>query len=584
MRAAPLVATAGVVAGLAVIPVGAGSELAEPRGIWAVFGPLIGWSFIGAGLYAARRPPSRRFGVLLVIVGFTWFLGALGLIDEPLPWALGIPVGSIWIAVLAQALLAFPSGRLESRAARVIAAGFYVAFVGIWSVLLLLTHDIAGVVGCDECPRDNPLALADNEQAADAVIAVNQALFVVIFGALCVLLWRRWRHASPRQRRSLAPVLFAGLALAAQGALLGLFAVTGLEPAAEGLSWSLYLTVALVPLAFLAGLARSHLYRTGAVASLVERLGGRLRAEELRAAVADALDDPSLSIAFWLPEPGRFVDAEGRPVALPRAGSGRSATTIEHDGRRVAALIHDAALQDEPELVRGVGAAATLALQNERLEAELHVQLDRVRDSRARLVAAGDAERRRLERDLHDGAQQRFVALALRLRLARAQLDDDAPPAALLDGAIDELAVGLKELRELARGIHPAILTDQGLDAALRGLIARAPVPVSVVALPQDRLPASVETAAYFVIAEALTNVARYAQATAVTVSITRDDGHALVEVRDDGVGGADPTSGSGLRGLSERIAALDGELRVDSPAGRGTALCARLPVSRAGT
>jgi signal transduction histidine kinase len=583
MRATPLVAGAGLVAGAAVIPVGLTTELAEPRGIWAVFGPLIGWSFIGAGLYAARRPPSHRFGVLLVITGFTWFLAGLSLIDDPAAWALGLALGTLWIAVLAHALLSFPSARLESAAARVIAAGFYVCFVGTGVLLVLLSPDLAGVTGCDPCPGDNPFAIVDAEPAAEVVTGVGEALVVGLSVSLCVLLALRWRRASPRQRRALAPVLFAGLALAVTGALLGVSAAAGLETVAVVFNWALFATVVLVPVAFLAGLARSHVYRTGAVASLVERLGGRLAPGELRDALADALDDPSLSIAFWLPDPGRFVDADGHPVELPADPSIRGATTIEHDGRRVAALIHDSALRDEPDLVRGVGAAASLALQNERLEAELHVQLDRLRDSRERLVAAGDAERRRLERDLHDGAQQRFVALALRLRLARAQLPDEAPPAALLDGAIEELAVGLRELRELARGIHPAILSDQGLDAAVRGLVARMPTPVDVVAIPDGRLPQTIETAAYFVIAEALTNVAKYAHARSVTVQVVHENGEALVEVRDDGVGGADPSAGSGLRGLSERIAALHGDLRLDSPSGQGTTVRARFPVSPAG-
>jgi signal transduction histidine kinase len=205
--------------------------------------------------------------------------------------------------------------------------------------------------------------------------------------------------------------------------------------------------------------------------------------------------------------------------------------------------------------------------------------MEELRSSRSRLVAVGDAERRRLERDLHDGAQQRFVALALRLRLVRNQIADDAPPAALLDTAIDELAAGLKELRELARGIHPAILTGQGLDAAVRGLAARTPVRVTVLELPPERLPAPVETAAYFVIAEALTNVAKYASATAATVRVACADGDAVIEIRDDGVGGADPDAGSGLRGLSERVAALDGELELESPRGAGTTIRARLPL-----
>jgi signal transduction histidine kinase len=341
--------------------------------------------------------------------------------------------------------------------------------------------------------------------------------------------------------------------------------------------------VALVPVAFLAGLARSHVYRTGAVAELVHRLHGRPGGSELRDALARALDDPKLELAYWLPEAERYVDDHGKPVELPANDPGRAVTPIEHDGAAVAALIHDAALSEEPELVRGVGSAASLALLNQRLEADLTVRVEELHSSRSRLVAVSDAERRRLERDLHDGAQQRFVALALRLRLVRNQLADDEPPAALLDTAIEELAAGLKELRELARGIHPAILTDQGLDEALRGLAARTPVPVTVLELPEDRLPAAVETAAYFVIAEALTNVAKYASATAATVSVASVDGHAVIEISDDGVGGADPRGGSGLRGLSERVAALDGELELDSPEGAGTTVRARLPCSNRG-
>jgi signal transduction histidine kinase len=576
-RAALGVAAAGVVAGVPLIAVGLASDDVEPRGIWAVFGPVIGWSFIGAGLYAVARPPSRRFGELMVATGFLWFLGALSLVDEPLLWALGLPLGSLWAGMLAHTLLAFPSGRLGTRTARAVVAGFYGAFVVVWVPLLLITPDAARLVTCETCPR-NPLAIADSDSAADAIYAARNALIVVTFGTLCVLLARRWRRASPLQRRALVPILCTGLVIAVEGVLIGALDGAGVDPWAEAVTWAAFATVACVPIAFLAGLARSHIYRAGAVAELVGRLGGRLGATELRDALARALDDPELELAFWLPEAGRYADAQGDPIDLPAADFGRAVTSIEHDGAPVAALIHDPALSDEPELVRNVGSAASLALQNERLEAELNAQMEELRSSRSHLVALGDAERRRLERDLHDGAQQRFVALALRLRLVRNQLVEDTPPAVQLDTAIEELAAGLKELRELARGIHPAILTDQGLDAALRGLAARTPVPVTVLALPEERLPAAVETAAYFVIAEALTNVARYAGATAATVSVARANGHAVIEVRDDGVGGADPSAGSGLRGLSERVAALDGELELDSPEGAGTTVRARLP------
>jgi signal transduction histidine kinase len=251
---------------------------------------------------------------------------------------------------------------------------------------------------------------------------------------------------------------------------------------------------------------------------------------------------------------------------------------IERDGARVAAVVHDASLLDHPELVRAAGAAAALALENERLTAELRARYDELRASRAGLVAAGDAARRRLERDLHDGAQQRFVALALALRLARNGVDTGSSTAALLDGAMAELCAGLAELRELAGGIHPAVLSERGLEPALKGLVARSPVPAQLTSTLTGRVPPPVETAAYFVVAEALTNVAKYARASAAQVTLEHAGGRLVLEVRDDGKGGADPEAGSGLAGIADRVAALDGRLVIHSPPGAGTVLRAEFP------
>ena len=212
------------------------------------------------------------------------------------------------------------------------------------------------------------------------------------------------------------------------------------------------------------------------------------------------------------------------------------------------------------------------------LDAELQERMEELRASRARLVTAGDAARRRLERDLHDGAQARLVALALLLRTARMRATDDEQ-AGLLDRAQEELRLSLGELRELARGIHPAVLTERGLEPALQSLVARAPVPVTVESRGAERLPGPVESAAYFVVSEALANVAKYARATHATVMVERSNGHLTIEVADDGVGGADAGNGSGLRGLQDRLAALEGTLWLESPAGHGTRLRAKIPV-----
>jgi signal transduction histidine kinase len=298
----------------------------------------------------------------------------------------------------------------------------------------------------------------------------------------------------------------------------------------------------------------------------------------MRDLLAEALGDPSLELAYWLPDRGVYVSATGREVELPEAGAGRSVTFVERDGERVAAIVHDPALDDQPDLVRGAGAAVAMALVNERLDAELRARVEDLRASRARLVHAGMSERRRLERDLHDGAQQRLVSLRLALGMARERADKDpVMTRKLVEGALTELDAALAELRELARGIHPGVLTDHGLEPALEALADRAPFRVEVRA-QADRLPPAVESAAYFMVAEALTNVAKYAQADHASVTVGRENGHAVIEVRDDGVGGADPVRGSGLSGLADRVAALDGRLEIVSPEGAGTTLRAEIP------
>jgi signal transduction histidine kinase len=299
----------------------------------------------------------------------------------------------------------------------------------------------------------------------------------------------------------------------------------------------------------------------------------------VRDALARTLGDPSLEVALWLPERSSYVDATGQRLELPAPGSGRAVTALGSAEAPVAALVHDPALLERGALLEAAGAAARLALENERLQAELRAQLVELRASRARIVHAGDEERRRLERNLHDGAQQRLLGLGLALQLARDRLGPAANGTAeLLADAEDELRIALDELRELARGIHPAILTDQGLAAAVRSLAERSTVPVTILELPEERLDEPVEAAAYFLVSEALANVAKYSHASSVRVCIARGGGVAVVDIVDDGVGGADPTKGSGLRGLLDRIHALEGQLSVDSPPGRGTRIHAEIP------
>jgi len=270
----------------------------------------------------------------------------------------------------------------------------------------------------------------------------------------------------------------------------------------------------------------------------------------LRDALANALGDPDLSVAYWASETSTFVAPDGAAAALPAEGSGRAVTVLERDGEPIAAIIHDAALLDDPGLVASVASAMRLAVENERLQAEVEAQLGEVRESRARIVAAGDAERKRVERDLHDGAQQRLVSLTLALRLANLKLGDDADPEVRrsLEQASDEARAALGELRELARGIHPQILTEAGLGPAIESLAARSTVDVQVDNGTDRRFSPAVEAAAYFVVSEALVNVAKYADAKRALVRTAWHDDELTIEIADDGIGGAEPGPGGGLR------------------------------------
>ena len=388
------------------------------------------------------------------------------------------------------------------------------------------------------------------------------------------------------------PLLIAGLcivalvplALLAEVLSLGVQGVFGLGTIDYLGPWALGPVLGLVLLALAPAAAVLVIATLDALHTVLCTIGRALLAPRaapsgpVRELLAESLGDRSVAIAYWLPDREAFVDEAGHPVALPEPESGRAWTAVEQDGRRVAAIIHDAALDTSPELVEAAAAASSLAIDNERLKADLRARVEDLRVSRLRIVEAADEARRRIERDLHDGAQQQLLALALELRVLRSSISDpEAGP--LVDGLAVRLEAALSDLRELARGIHPAILTRSGLDPAIAALAARSPVPVDVESAVDGRLAPAVEAAAYFVVAEALTNVARYADAARARVELRGDgNGGLVVVVADDGVGGADPSAGSGLRGLQDRLAVIDGVLAIDSPPGAGTRLEATIP------
>jgi PAS domain S-box-containing protein len=776
----------------------------------------IGLSFVGSGLIALWRRPQNNTGFLLALVGYLWFFGALNASDNDWIFTIGAALGSAAFGAFVHLLLAFPTGRLESRRDRLLVAATYVLVLAGATALLLV--DRTPSTDCLSCT--STIAIADAATAQSVLAGIVIALELALAGTILFVVARRYLRASPTLRRALGPVLATG-SLTLLVLVANVVAQSISEDAARPFELLFLATFAMVPVAFLAGVLRSRLARSGVGDFLLDLARGT----PIRDALAKALADPTLEIAYWLPEQGRYASPDGRP--LPQNGDPRHISLVEHGGRPTAALVHDPMLADERELVESVTAAAALWLDNERLQAKLraqyefletivnaapsllcsldregritnlnessrrasgypdeedvrwqpfwdvyvapdereaarqrfeeaapvheptafehtfvnrkgeevtiawstapindehgnvanvilgglditerrrreleleverdfastvantipiflvgvwddasvngygpnpafehnlgwtsedtngrnlldfvhpedrylagmaiasaangvpserresrwlhkdgstrivswsareilgmegrtvvlvsgadvtqrHRQQEEIHASRARIVQAGDEERRRLERNLHDGAQQRLVALSLSLRLAQSKLKSDPAAAdAVLESSREELAAALDELRELARGIHPAILTDRGLPAALEALATRSPVPVEI-ETPDEALPQPIEAAAYYVIAEALANVVKYAHAAAVSVRVECEEEHARITVEDDGAGGADPARGSGLRGLIDRVAALEGTLEVHSPLGEGTRITAAIPL-----
>jgi signal transduction histidine kinase len=811
---------------------------------------LTGGSFVAAGLIARTRRPDNRTGVLLIAVGFTWFVstGLMGS-DESIPWTVGLVLSALPAGFLIHLLIAYPSGRLQSRWELMLVVVGYVLVSGAHLAMIPFDPDPLSCVDTG-CPS-NALLVRDDETWRNLGSWSVQLVAVAYLAAVVATLVGRWKHSSPAARRALAPVLLAGattLFLFAVGVAARSFSET-LSTVSE---WTASVVVIGVPFLFLTGLLKGRLARADISRVLAEEPAGGVQ-ERIR----ELLHDPTAELLYVCADPAKgYIDVHGRPRdGVPEPG--RSITKVEREGRLLAAIVHDEALLDEPELLEQVAAAVSLEIEREQnlsalqaserrsrallealpdkifrisaeglvldiqesagrpasaptdpkvgkslyggpaprrivdglmaagrralargelqtIEWELggegdvrHVEgrfipsgedeflvvirdvtvrkqqevekaaLHRValavasearseqifdlvaretahvlgahttnlirydpdgagavlvggwrkpgarglpigdrypmkataseavartggpvrRDvtdagvtpdvvaqmrrleihslvavpitlagrpwgavvatlmpphsfppgaeerlaaftrlislalaneeargqlaaSRARLVTAGDEERRRLERNLHDGAQQRLVAVSVSLRLAQAWLEKDGSPDVLelLSEANEELGLALEELRELARGIHPAALTERGLGPALASLANRATIPVAVEGLPAERLPDQVEAAAYYVVSEALANVAKHAGASSVTVRVGRDNGQAVVEVVDDGVGGANPGLGSGLHGLADRIESLNGYLRIQSPPGKGTTIRAEIP------
>ena len=675
-----------IAAGLAVALIATSDHEQHPEQAIALV-LFVSSSFILAGLIGWTRRPQNRTGGLMVGVGFGVLIGVLGEANHSIPFTLGALFGSLFIAAFVHLLLAYPSGHLLSRRARVIVgAGYAIAFLAPLAESMFAARETCKPHACP----DN-LVLVSHDHAAHVVAtAVWTAASVLLFAAVVMLLLGRWRETTPGLRRILRSVyLFGGLSivLLAIGFVVTPFSGVG----AIFVSVALIATFTTVPFIFLAGLLGTAIARGAGVGAIFSSVPERASPGEVQEGLRTALRDETAVVAYWYEEDEHYVDVEGNRLDLPEDTRRRVVTRLDYGDQPVAAIVHDASLLQEPELLEGVANAARIALERDKLLVEVRARAQRYRAllqampdlmfrisrdgryisynapnerdlvngevvgkllwdrlptdladrvlesgraalggdpsvieyhldfedgsrrhyegrfaasgddeflmivreiterkqqqeeleaSRQRIVAAGDAARRKLERNLHDGAQQRLVSLSLSLRLAQNQVaKSPARAEELLEASREELMQALEELRELARGIHPAVLTDRGLEAALEALAGRAALPVEIDCIPDVELPPPVEAAAYYVVSEALANITKYSGASAVKVSIGQVDGYALVEVADDGVGGADPTRGSGLSGLSDRVASLNGKLVIDSPPGAGTRIRAEIPL-----
>ncbi len=569
-----LVTCAGLAAGSAAVWLAAHQHFDRPTEPGAVLTLVVGASLLASGLGSWRVRPENRLGPVMVLTGFAWFAGQLSESGSPVLYTIGALVQYVFIIGFFYMLLSFPSGRLEHKLDRVLIGSVSGIVFGL-QLLAMLIGNHSGV-RCPACP-DNVLHVVTLNHVARGLLTLLRVLGGIGTLVTIVVLVRRWMRASPPQRRAVAPVLWTGCVTLAGLILTVVDDLVG-DPLGALPIEVVFYAFATVPVAVLFVSLQRTLAR-GMVAGLVVELGTPSASGDLRQALARALGDRSLELAFWFPAESRYVGADGRPVELPEPGGTRRSTFVERDGQPIAMLLHDPALEHNAELVQSVCAAAGLALENERLHAELRARLVELQASRARLVGATDSERRRIERDLHDGTQQRLVSIAMSLGLLDSKLPGD-PSAArpIVQETREALAVVLQELRELTHGIRPPLLVERGLPAALDELCRRAALPGRVSLAISGRLPEQVESAAYFFASEALTNAAKHSHASEVFVAARVDGGTLMVEVADDGIGGAATGGGSGLRGLADRVEALGGRFTLSSPPGRGTTLRAEIP------
>jgi signal transduction histidine kinase len=570
--AAGLAALATALSSLAIaIGPGRTTTYAGYSALAATLGLGAGVGLILAGLITSFFGSGGRTGDLAVLAGVVWFAPVwVGWHNgPPLIRSVGMFAAFFALPLFMHLILAAPNGRLRGAAARALVLTVYLE-AGLVAVALGLVRDPFFDPNCWANCTDNVFLLRSLPGPARGIESVHLWLTVLAAIALIIMIgWRLLTDSGPARRALLPFALPAALLAGAVIAHAVVLQRTPVEDPSQPTFQSIFIVECAAVLLLAAGLVWATVHvrlQRRAVAQITANLGQAPPPGSLQAALAQAVDDPELRIAYWLPDSQRYVDAAGRPVAEPAIGPGRILTTLVRQGRKTAVVSHSAAV---PDLERAIGAAVRLALENERLQAEMLAHLDQLRVSRVRLVETSDAERRQLERDLHDGAQQRLLALSYDLRLARAhaQADDDAPTGSLLTEATSEAQAALSELRVLAHGIYPVILAEAGLAPAVATLAETATLPVEILDLVEGGFAPAVETAAYLLVAEGVDDAA-HRDASHVTVDIVQSGEWLMVTVEDDGINRT-----SELVQLADRVGALDGRLMVEA-----TRLRAELP------
>jgi signal transduction histidine kinase len=557
-------ALVGVAAGaLALVDIALLLDSGLPLPGWALTSiPVFEMAYIVAGILAATRRPGSRMGALLVAVGLTFLLGELSSAELPMLVAIGLLIGTIPLAGVVHLVLAFPSGRLRGRASVItVVVGYFVCTV-MQAPQYLFGFGAEGPL--------TVLQVYNSESLAEAAQWAQWAVGASVMVAAAAILWQRWRRIAPEGRRRVAPMLayglFAVLYVPISGRLqAGIGVPDSLTP---WFGYSQIMVLSIIPIAFGFTILSGGFGRTLAIDELAARLQPG-EGESMTAALAATLGDHSVELALWVPEREAYVDGLGNSLAVPPVNPNRAAAEVRGaGGERLGAVLYDATLAPDPGLAEAAARVIAMELDRERLAGEV----------RAAAVNARDDERRRLARDLHDGMQTRLLLLAMaanELSEEAALAPDDRERAQRLERGLVSAA---DELRTLAHGFLPPALVERGIYAAAEDLAGAYPGVVEHRIPPDaERPPAPVETAAYFVVSEAIANSLKHAGADSVRLSLARENGTLHIEVEDDGRGGA-AADGSGIGGIRDRVEALHGTLALTSPPRGGTLLQVELP------